>query len=819
MKFRAIFRTAAVLAAIVTCSMTAFSQGVKRIVLIKIDGLPGYYVDKYVRERDPSTGRSVLPWIDHIFYKNGSRVENFYTRGMSLSGPSWGLLDTGQHLQIKGNVEYDRYTLHPYDYLNFLPYYREYWKGNVADMPGAEVMDQLRIPLLVDAFPVERRYNAPQLYQRGNSWEIIGKGAINLFPKNAADLIDEWTIGLNFRRLISDQLERDIADKVTRDHFDYFDYYDTSFDHISHHNSDTYSRLVELKTLDATIGKIWTAIEKSPRADETAIVLVSDHGFNSEPNVTSQGFNLVKLLGSPAGGGHHVVTKRRLMLDYTVKGLYPLVPLIRTASKNSYYLEGRQGDYPTALLDFDGNERSSIHLRDSDLNLLQILHQQLQNKKLEGPVRKAATDEFFRVLDKNRVTWRRVATELAEELGAVRRTIETQRATLKAMETSAAKDDHGFGQQTSRLKSLISLDEKSERDHGRYVATLNRLLSLDRNNFDPRRVKVEEIIMPGSMGEQNSLYDLEHYVVGLSPQGLTLDQNGRIDVAKSFVTVNYFQLLHDQTVRSNVQEKVGNRPVDLVAARIDARSFSNLLVGGDKVENDPVWLYGSEDKQALILWRVGADGQKSYRYVPISNLTEDAAGRMSWEVCANGPGLPLKYLEDRDLTVPAGDRAEWLTSWHTEREWMAATHRTMYSNAVIGLVEQLTHHENSPRIETDDERLMLRFRDRQRRLTEADVLILANDHWNFDVRGFNPGGNHGSYFRVSTNSTLMFAGGAKTRIPRGLTVTEPYDSLDLVPTILRLMGKVDEQNRPKEELAKKGFLPFPGRAIKEVIAP
>ena len=59
--------------------------------------------------------------LKEAFYKNGTRVSNFYTRGMSLSGPSWGQLDTGQHLQIKGNVEYDRYTMWVYDYLNFDP--------------------------------------------------------------------------------------------------------------------------------------------------------------------------------------------------------------------------------------------------------------------------------------------------------------------------------------------------------------------------------------------------------------------------------------------------------------------------------------------------------------------------------------------------------------------------------------------------------------------------------------------------------------------------------------------------------------------------
>ncbi|MBV9210616.1 MAG: hypothetical protein JOZ52_08310, partial [Acidobacteria bacterium] len=97
----------------------------RRLVIVKIDGLPFRLVDKYVRERNPRTGKSQLPWMEHVFYQGGARIENFYTRGLSLSGPSWAILDTGQHAQIKGNVEFDRYTLHAYDYLNFIPFYLE----------------------------------------------------------------------------------------------------------------------------------------------------------------------------------------------------------------------------------------------------------------------------------------------------------------------------------------------------------------------------------------------------------------------------------------------------------------------------------------------------------------------------------------------------------------------------------------------------------------------------------------------------------------------------------------------------------------------
>ena len=101
---------------------------VQRIVILKVDGLPDDLLEQYVKEtgglgRD---GHSRLPWIQHVFAQNGVWMENFYVRGLSLSAPSWSLLDTGRHLQIRGNVEYDRYTLHAYDYLNFFPFYFGY---------------------------------------------------------------------------------------------------------------------------------------------------------------------------------------------------------------------------------------------------------------------------------------------------------------------------------------------------------------------------------------------------------------------------------------------------------------------------------------------------------------------------------------------------------------------------------------------------------------------------------------------------------------------------------------------------------------------
>ena len=142
------------------------------------------------------------------------------------------------------------------------------------------------------------------------------------------------------------------------------------------------------------------------------------------------------------------------------------------------------------------------------------------------------------------------------------------------------------------------------------------------------------------------------------------------------------------------------------------------------------------------------------------------------------------------FAVPAGERAAWLGAWHTELEWFHAVHKTRYSNGILALHEQFVR-------DPLPQDLISRFNARRRRLAEPDLIIFANDHWNFNVRGFNPGGNHGSLLRISTHSVLMLAGGDDTGIPRGLVVDEPYDSLSFVPTILNLMDlKQDSRQLP-----------------------
>ena len=813
---------------LIVCALLALAanavaaQGLKRIVVVKIDGLPYESIDRYVKKRDAATGKSMLPWFDEIFYKNGSRVENFYTRGISLSGPAWGMLDTGQHMQVKGNVEFDRFTLQTYDYLRFFAFYLDNHLNKRTDMPAAEVMDQLKIPLLVDMFPFEKRYHSPQLYQRDNFWLYhLGEGFLNLFPRDRTDLLNEYSMGFEFLSMTVRENEREIAERViTWPHIDYFDYFDTEFDHVLHDNNDEKSREIELKKLDRVLGRFWTGIQASTRKDETALILVSDHGFNAKEPIFSQGFNLVNMLTDASGGGHHVMTKRRILLDYAVKGVNPLVPAIRTPSKNSSYLKGQLNKYVTALVDFDGNERSSIHLRESGLNVMHILLQQLQKKDLTPAVRKAAIDLFFKQVDDHRSHWQESADGLDEELVALQRWIEANEKLLKTLPRNFPPAERALGKDKEfrRLEALVRVEKENVAAYRRYIVTLRNLLSLRRESFDPNKFKIEELIAPDSMGRSNSIHQLQEYVSGLAPAGFTLAADGNIDIEKSFVKVNYFELLKRQKIRSNMQKGVSNQPIDFIAIRVPLNSIAAELPEDLRPNDNPIWVYGGEDKQALILSRNREGSTLSLRYLPISGLRQDANGKFTFKVMDWGPGFPLKIFEDKNFAIPEGERAAWLSQWHPEMEWFRAIHKTFYSNAVIGLNEQLDRHfviDDNGALSAD-EKLIRRFRQRQRQLTESDMLILANNHWNFDIRGFNPGGNHGSFFRTSTHSTLMFAGGEKTGIPRGLGITEPYDSLSLMPTILRLMGRIDDTNQPDADLYKLGYRRFPGRVIREI---
>ncbi|MBV9398907.1 MAG: alkaline phosphatase family protein, partial [Bryobacterales bacterium] len=736
---------------------------VKRVVIIKVDGLPERLVEQYAREpAGPGReGRTLLPWIAQVFGKNGAWLENFYVRGLSLSAPSWSMLDTGRHLEIRGNAEYDRYTLRGHDYLNVVPFFLGYAASRHVDTPGVELLDDRGIPLLLDRFPYREQYEGFQLYQRGVRWSTLEGSLKQSFRRAPKELFDEWQTGFTLSHSVNDQMEQELITNLANPRIRYLDYFTGGFDHVAHLTVDRDSQLHAIQDVDSLIGRVWAAINKSPLAATTALVVVSDHGMNTAEGIYSQGYNLVDWFNSAAGGGQHVLTNRFPMSEFKIWGLDPLVSEVITPSKESTYLAG-QTQYPTVTMELDGNEKAGISLRNNDLNVLQILLDQLARKRVHGKSRAAVLNLFFATLDRVRPVWRSDLDELDQEITALRKCMDADQAKIQdhPKQWTPEQKAEGFDKAVRRAAAQIESWRAEALAYERYRTIMTRLLALTPADFDLGNFKMEELIPPHSLGPANSVYDLRHYVVGLAPGGVAIAADGAVDFEKSFRTVDYFPALAALSVRNNVQRDVDPQPVDFLAVPLPS--------------GDAVWLYASEEKQAVIRRRPGASGSPELQYLPVSHLTIDRTGGPDYEEQEWGPGFPLHIIEDPEFHLGEA----WLREWHTEREWLEAVHRTKYSNGIIGLTEGLLVIANKDPV-TEGRRDRLR----------NDFFVFARDHWNFNVRSFNPGGNHGSFLRVSTNSVFLIAGGDQTGIPRGLKIQTPYDSLSFVPTILALMNR------------------------------
>lgn len=750
-----------------------------RIVIAKLDGVPEGLLEQTLHETDPKTGKSRLPWIDEVFVRNGTRLANFYVRGISLSAPSWAMLDTGRHQRIHGNVEYDRLTMRTYDYLNFLPFYIGVGESKLADMPGVEVLDASGVPLLSDRFAWPQRFQSFQLYERWVRWRTLQHGFQNHFlHRPPRQVFDEWQTGLDLAGSIGAQTERDLIGHLAGSDFLYLDFFTGDFDHIAHLTNDRAAQVDELQRIDSTIGRIWVAIRNSPLADRTVLAVVSDHGMNSVPGTYSQGYSLVDWFGSAEGGGHHTVTDRFPLSEFKVKAIDPFLSHVINPGRGATYLKGESADYPTAFLDVDGNERAAVQFRNSDLNMLHILLKEIARKDLPPRLRAAAAETFFEIIDSHRAAWERMRAEMTEELGALRRSISRVRAEAAADPKKHWTYDEkmeGLQQPNRRRRSHLASWEQDEKSYTDYLRTVSNLLALKRG-ADLQHQRIDDLIPKRSLGDANTLYDLQNYVAGPSREGFATRSSdaARLDVTESFRRLNYFAALKTIAVRNNVQKDVGPNPVDFLAARVP---------GG-------IFLYAAPDSEVIVESRENASGQLELRYVPVSRVQANSDHEISRTEQGWKPGLPLQLWEDPNLQLPTGaDRDSWLREWHTDREWLAATCRTRYSNGIVGINEQFVRPEPlsafDPSASPADQVLLRRFEARRRKLVEPDLLIFACDHWNFNVRSFNPGGNHGSFLQISTHSVMMLAG---TGIPQGRVIETPYDSLSFAPTVLQLGG-------------------------------
>jgi len=716
---------------------------------LKVDGLNQDLLANTMAEPDPATGKSQLPWLSRIFAEQGAIYNNFYTRGISLSAPSWSMLDTGRHTIIRGNVEYDRFTGQVYDYLNFFPLYVGYARQKQVDMPGVQVLDRAGIPLLIDRFQFSQVYQSFQLFQRGVNWITLQEVLKRKFSSQAIFAMLEGA-SPSYDSLLEKQTEAEIESALKDPNILYLDIYLSNVDHLGHATSEPTALVKELRHVDTLAGQLWTAIQNSPLAKQTVFAMVSDHGMNNVPGVVSQTYSLTDLLNSPAGGAHHVVTNREQLSDFKFKSLYPLLHRVINPSESSFYLRGEANRYPTAWLDIDGNERAALHLRNSDINKIHILLQQLARPELSPNLRKAAALCLTQTIDAHRERWSKTASELDEELRALKQAIDER-------EPIVAKEPRNFHHEIERLRSAWRLrqdleDWKAEyAAYSSFLAHLKKLLAFEANPLLPFKGKISDLIPEMSLGDSNTREQLRHYIAGPVPAGLQANADGSLDQENSFRFVDYPKLFSEQRALNRPQPELPQKPIDFVAMRSAEHTY---------------WLYADETSQL----EISTDPKGNIAVKPLSG---------PWR-----SGLPLELFEDRHLQIPPGlSRQEWLSTWHTEQEWFQAIHQTRYSNGVIGIIEELSPIADSIPGRPGISSVLQRYERRRRELVQADIHLFTTDHWNFNVRFPNPGGNHGSFLRISTHSVWMMAGAGVKPGP----IEDPADSLDFVRVLTQLL--------------------------------
>ncbi len=766
---------------------TAPPPSAKRIVILKVDGLGADLLYSNMREIDPATGEPRLPWFAHIFAQGGSIFQNFYTRGISLSAPSWSMLDTGHHTVIRGNVEWDRFTGHVYDYLNFFPFYIGYARNREIDMPGVQVLDRAGIPLVIDAFRWDQTYQSFQLYQRGARWSTLKSVLARRFSSRVLIPMLESAGTPSLDAMLGQQTEKELLAGLQNSQILYLDDYTGDVDHEGHATNEPAALLSDLRRLDALAGRIWSAIQKSSLASQTLFVVVSDHGMNNVPGIHSEAFSLPDLLNSSEGGAHHVMLNRHELSDYKLRGLNPLVKRTFASSTASFYLPNQSTEYPTAWIDLDGNERASLSLRNSDLNKIHILLLQLARPDLKPDVRTAAAKYLTETIQKHRAEWAGTVARLKEELSALNGAVDQRKALLATEPKKFTHESYETGEDKAVRRQAKQLgDWEHEREE--YTSYLTHLQALLDFRPDANRRfggKISELIPQMSLGDANTVHDLQHYAVGPGESGIVLDAAGHLDEGQSFRHVNYFPLLAAQRVRNNPQAALSSKPIDFVALRLPS--------GG--AGEQTYWLYATDDDQLLI----HTDESGAITLQPVSHLVQNADGRVSFTSAMWHANLPLRLFEDPALKIPDGaERATWLSAQHSEREWLETTHLCQYSNGVIGVSEELSPVAVNVLGTPGMNPILLRYEQHRRELVQPDMEIFAADHWNFNVRNFNPGGNHGAFFRISTHSVWMMAGAG---VPAQV-VTEPYDSLNFASTLLQLLGRPDSDAGSGGELSE-----------------
>jgi hypothetical protein len=849
----------------VTQAQSANRNQQRRLVLIKVDGLSPLYLyaglqpdnaEVVNRLPDPDswrravarlrtqTGRDILlPNFKTFFVDDGVWLSNMFSATSTLSAIAWGVVDTGQPSVIKSHMALSRDSGYLRSYLDAFRDTSDFFFRGAYKTTGMWVMEQAGVSVLADAFHPDRVWVTPQLYYRHPPWyymkdlglHIINRGHEFSNMKGIAKAhlagrvqggdypdLNEDFVGLKAADKI---LERDYANT---ERYDFVNPYFTTVDHQFHVDPVPEAVLVALMGLDERVGTIMRAVQASARRDGTVVAIISDHGTDAQPGLTSVSWPITKVFRTQLFGGHTVSTVMAEDARHDLKTLVRGIDYVREyESEYSPYGKKRsphgEDGYVTAFFDNFGNGRFDGYLRNNDLNRVHLLLLKLKTGNL-SPDRFAQTRARFRQALDQLKSW------LVEDMNV-------QEDYLHAAADLAAHLDQRADPNSK--DSAAKLRAEIERESPPFRA-LRRLVNISfddpesANSFDrlfSKSFSIQDYMPKGFLGRPNSFYQLSHYTVGVDDNLNWIETT--INHKGDRVALNYFQRLTDFEA-DNPPANGEKRPCDFVIYAVPVRDIEPALrergvVAPDQSLNQVAWVKSSartnprKGGEALLI--EAADGQ--IKYVPISHLDQSEKGRFTFSLEAEVD--PFGLLHDPNLHLPAEtERRQWLTAFRPMHEWLTASYETEYGIAVINLLDVTGVHAERFLASEEFQRTLIHFSReelkqkylagvrRKYQLNVADLRAWPSPGWNFNSKGQTAGGSHGGIKPEVTRVTFAVWGGKNTGVARGQVISEVHTTLDLAPTLLKAIGMLSEDQRvirAKGAFVERPFHPFPGRII------
>ena len=358
-----------------------------RIILLKVDGLPGLLIDAalapgseavlrlpfpqrfredYLATQTLLNREELLPNMKEYFVRQGVRAETIFTGTLPLSAPSWAQVDSGQPSIVKSNYYFNRSTGESKVYLNGLfDSAGKLIKGS-GRTHALWQLDLLGIPILPDAFPPERVWSSLQTLSRKRS--AIQLGAMGKFLVRAGErefkpgsVIHQHLAHLvhypdHVERLdesLSQTLAKWLKWRAEGDQAETLDFITALFvslDHRLHLDSSYRSVLNLLVKIDDWFGEVMATVEQTVRRDQTLVVLTSDHGMNLYPVSTNYGFPINPWLRRPEFGGHTVLSPEVEDSDHALTRPIPGVDFARVYESVSLTLRSARSLWGQGLL-------------------------------------------------------------------------------------------------------------------------------------------------------------------------------------------------------------------------------------------------------------------------------------------------------------------------------------------------------------------------------------------------------------------------------------------------------------------------------------